>query len=335
MKNYLLLLLLTPFLLLAEATKEKPTVTQLFSVQTVKVKSVKTSHIKKNYGYVVADETKISEVSPRFGGYVVKLYADTIYKHVKKGEALALVYSPEVYKAKEDYLNAYNYTKNKTNKNMLKSAKRNLTLLGLNAAEIDAILKKQKVSEYTTLYSPASGYIFEKNIVKGTAFNAKSKLFEIVNLDTIWVETKVFEDDLKWLKFAQDFEVHLKTTDNVYKTNSKLFYPHLDPKEATLTMRLRLENKNNTLFPGMYASVISKDKMRKYLILPQSAVIRKNGKYYVFIVSEFQGEYEPKEIKAEALNNETYIIQGLNAGDEVVNNAMFMMDSDAQINGLF
>jgi Cu(I)/Ag(I) efflux system membrane fusion protein len=75
--------------------------------------------------------------------------------------------------------------------------------------------------------------------------------------------------------------------------------------------------------------------MREYLTLSQSAVIRKNGKYYVFIVSEFQGEYEPKEIKAEALNNETYIIQGLNAGDEVVNNAMFMMDSDAQINGLF
>jgi Cu(I)/Ag(I) efflux system membrane fusion protein len=218
---------------------------------------------------------------------------------------------------------------------MLKSAKRNLTLLGLNAAEIDAILKKQKVSEYTTLYAPASGYIFEKNIVKGTAFNAKNKLFEIVNLDTVWVETKVFEDDLKWLRYAQDFEVRMKTTDKVYKTHSKLFYPHLNPKEATLTMRLRLENKNNALFPGMYASVISKDKMREYLTLPQSAVIRKNGKYYVFIVSEFQGEYEPKEIKAEALNNETYIIQGLNAGDEVVNNAMFMMDSDAQINGLF
>jgi Cu(I)/Ag(I) efflux system membrane fusion protein len=335
MKNFTLFILLLPVMLLAENAAKKPTVTQLFSVQTVKVKNIKTSHSKKNYGYVVADETKISDVTPRFGGYVVKLYADKIYKFVKKGEPLAVVYSPEVYKAKEDYLNSYNYTKNKNNKSMLQSARLNLTLLNVNAAEINEILTKKKVSEFTTLYAPASGYIFEKNIVNGSAFNAKSKLFEIVNLDTVWVETKVFEDDLKWLKNAQNFELHFKTTDKVYKTRNKLFYPKLDPKEATLTMRLRLNNKSHTLFPGMYANVISKDKARQYLTLPQSAVIRKDGKYYVFVVSEFEGEYEPMEVQAKPLNNATYIISGLNAGDEVVNNALFMMDSDAQINGLF
>ncbi len=333
MKKYLLLIL--PLWLFAEAAAPKPTVTQLFSVQTVKVKNITTSHSKKNYGFVVADETKISDVTPRFGGYVVKLYADKIYKHVKKGEPLALVYSPEVYKAKEDYLNSYYYTKNKTSKSMLRSARLNLSLLDVNAAEIDATLKNKKVSEFTTLYAPRSGYIFEKNIVNGTAFNAKSKLFEIVDLNTVWIETQVFEDDLKWLKNADNFEIHFKTTDKVYKTKNKLFYPQLSPKEATLTMRLRLQNKSNTLFPGMYANVISKDKIHKYLTLPQSAVIRKDGKYYVFVVGEFEGEYEPKEVQAKPLNNTTYIVSGLNAGDEVVNNALFMMDSDAQINGLF
>ncbi|MBU1642168.1 efflux RND transporter periplasmic adaptor subunit, partial [bacterium] len=64
--------------------------------------------------------------------------------------------------------------------------------------------------------------------------------------------------------------------------------------------------------------------------------IRKNGKYYVFGVSEFEGEYEPIAVDAEVLDNNTYIIKsGLNKGDEVVDNALFMMDSDAQINGLY
>jgi Cu(I)/Ag(I) efflux system membrane fusion protein len=332
MKNLKFILLLVPFMLLAKG----PSVEQLFSVQTVKVQKVKTSHSKKNYGYVVADQAKVYEVSPRFGGYVEKLYADKIYKYVKKGEPLAVVYSPEVYKAKEDYVNSYNYTRNRPNRGMLKSAKLKLALFEVAPNEISQVVKKRKVSPNTTIYAPQSGYIFVKNIDEGSAFNAKTKLFQIVNLDDVWVEVKVFEDDVKWLKHAKDFHISFKTTDKIYETHSKFLYPNLSPKEATLTMRLTLKNKDNTLFPGMYADVISMDKPKEYLTLPQTAVIFKNGKYYAFVVGEFEGEYEPMEVTVKPLNNETYIItSGLNAGDEVVNNALFMMDSDAQINGLY
>jgi len=332
MKNLKLLLLLLPLMVSAK----EASVEQLFSVQTVKVQKIKTSHSKKNYGFVKANEARVYEVSPRFGGFVKKLYADKIYKYVKKGEPLALVYSPEVYKAKEEYLNSYNYTKNRPNKGMLKSAKLKLALLEVAPNEISQVIKMREVSPNTTIYAPQSGYIFMKNINEGSAFNAKTNLFEIVNLDDVWVEVKVFEDDVKWLKHANDFRVSFKTTDKTYETHSKLLYPNLSPKEATLTMRLTLNNKDHTLFPGMYADVISKDKAKEYLTLPQSAVILKDGKYYVFVVGEFEGEYEPMEVDVKPLNNETYIItSGLSEGDEVVNNALFMMDSDAQINGLY
>ena len=110
----------------------------------------------------------------------------------------------------------------------------------------------------------------------------------------------------------------------------------LDEKEATLTLRLRLKNADNSLFPGMYASVISSAQTKEYLTLKRSAVIRKGGKYYAFVVGDFKGEYEPIEIQTRELNNDTYIvISGLREGDEVVDNALFMMDSDAQINSLY
>jgi Cu(I)/Ag(I) efflux system membrane fusion protein len=335
MKKLTLLAFMVPFALFAQP-KEKPTVEQLFSVQTVKVKDVKTAHSKENYGFVKADEARIVDVAPRFGGFVEKLYADKIYKYVKKGEPLVTLYSPEVYKAKEDYLNSYRYTKVRDNKGMLRSAKLKLELLGVDEREIQAVLKNKKVSPNTTIYAPTTGYIFTKNIVNGAAFSAKSKLFEIVNLDEVWVETKIFEDDVTWIKKANDFQVRFKTTPKVYTTHNKLLYPNLDPKEATLTMRLRLSNADHTLFPGMYATVVSKDKAQEYLTLPQSAVILKDGKYYAFMVGEYEGEYEPIEISVKPLDNQTYIVlDGLSAGDEVVNNALFMMDSDAQINGLY
>ena len=332
MKLIKIALLIFPILVFAK----EATVEQLFSVQTVKVKKISSSHSQKNYGYVKADDSRVYDVSPRFGGYVVKLYANKIYKYVNKGEALVTLYSPEVYKAKEDYLNSYNYTKGRKNKGMLRSSKLKLELLGVSKKEIDAVLRSKKVSKNTTIYAPQSGYVFEKNLNDGSAFNPKMKLFQIVNLGIVWVEAKIFEKDVAWLKKADSFVVNIKSSKHIYTAYSKLLYPNLNPKEATLTLRLRLENKNKELFPGMYANIISKDRAKEYLTLPQTAVIRKNGKFYAFVVGEYEGEYEPIEISVEVLNNNTYIIKnGLNIGDEVVNNALFMMDSDAQINGLY
>jgi len=326
------LLTLLPLSLLAQ----KATVEQLFSVQTVKVKQESRSHSKKNYGFVKADEARVHYIAPRFGGFVEKIYADKIYKYVNKGDALVTVYSPEVYKAKEDYLNSYNYTKNRKNKGMLKSAKLKLELLGISKKEIDAVLQNGNIAQNTTIYAPQSGYIFKKSISDGSAFNAKAQLFEIVNLDEVWVEAKVFEEDIVWLKNANKFTLHFKSTPKTYKASSTLLYPMLDEKEATLTLRLRVKNPRRELKVGMYASVISEDKKESYLTLPSNAVMRKDGKFYVFVVGEYEGEYDPIEVSVKPLNAHTYIIEdGVNVGDEVVSNALFMMDSDAQINGLY
>ncbi|MEN8303726.1 MAG: efflux RND transporter periplasmic adaptor subunit [Campylobacterota bacterium] len=327
-----LLLILLPLILFAK----EATVKQLFNVQTTEVKKVQTSHSKKNYGYVKADEALTYTVSPRFSGYVVKLYADKRYKKVEKGDALVSVYSPEVYKAKEEYLNSYNYSKNRKNKGMLESAKLKLELLGVSPNEIKSVIKSKKVSQNTTIYSPVNGYIFSKSIMSGSAFSAKNKLFEIVNLDEVWVEAKILEDDLEWIDNARKFDVSFKSRPRTYSATSTLLYPTLDEKEATLTLRLRLKNQDNRIFPGMYATLISSSESQEYLTLKRTAVIRKNGKYYAFVVGDFQGEYEPIEIQTRELDSETYIVTGgLNVDDEVVDNALFMMDSDAQINGLY
>ena len=326
------LLLLLPLVLLGK----EATVEQLFSVQTVKVKKELISQRIKNYGYVKMDQARMYDISPRFGGYVVTLNADKIYKKVKKGEPLVRVYSPEVFKAKEEYLNTYKYTKQRANKGMLASAKLKLQLLGISKDEINQLIKNKKASANTTIYAPVDGYIFIKNIDNGAAFKAGQQLFQIVNLDEVWIEAQLFEEERARLAMTQNYELNFKGLTKTYMTKKVLLYPQLDPKVATLTLRLRVKNADHQLFPGMYASVTSLKDESVQLTLPTTAVIRKNGKYYVFMVGEFEGEYEPLEVGVKILNPNTYtIIQGLSEGDEVVNNALFMMDSDAQINGLY
>ncbi len=326
------LLITLPLLLVAK----EATVEQLFNVVTVKVKKETIAQRIKNYGYVTMDESRVYDISPRFGGYVVKLQADKIYKKVKKGEPLLSVYSPEVFKAKEEYLNAAKYVKQRKDKAMLRSAKLKLELLGITNKEIQELVKQNRASTNTTIFSPIDGYVFFKGVNRGSAFNAKQKLFEIVNLDEVWVEAKLFEESRADLSDTKNYELSFKGIKKIYKTDKKLLYPRLDPKVATLTLRLRVDNASHQLFPGMYARVISLKDEKTQLTLPTTAVIRKDAKYYVFMVGEFEGEYEPLEVHVKIIDANTYaVLDALKEGDEVVNNALFMMDSDAQINSLY
>ncbi len=331
MRKLLLLIITTLTLMATEVTLE-----QLFSVQTVKVKAESRAIETKNFGYVKADESRVYEVVPRFGGYIMTLYADKQFQKVVKGQRLAKVYSPEVYQAQEDYINAINYDKKRSNPGMVQSAKDKLLLLDVPEREIRAIKKSGKAQKYTYIYAPSSGYLFEKSVNNRGSFSTKQKLFTIVNLDKVWVEAKLYQKDLYKYAKLSEFRVQAVGVEKSVKAKREQLYPSLNPKEATATLRLVANNKEGKLLPGMYTTITASNKAKAYLTLPTTAVIRKNGQFYVFGVGEFEGEYEPMLVDVTPLDNNTYIIKsGLNEGDEVVNNALFMMDSDAQINGLY
>ena len=331
------MLLLLPAFLLSEDQKEQTvTVQQLFNVKTTQVRTLSTAKEQVNYGYIVAEDSRKVDIYAWFSGYVTKLFADTLYKKVEKGDALAKVYSPEVYKAKQDYLNSINYNVTRSAPGMLQSAKTKLHLLGVSDAEIKRIKTERKVDDFTTIYAPQSGWLFEKNINQGTSFSTQKKLFQIVNLEKVWVEVKLYQDEIEKLSLLEHFTVKPKGIYKTYRAKKSLLYPMLSPKEATATLRLTLDNDEALLKPGMYAKVHASAHAKSRLVIPRTAAIRKNGMWYAFLATEFQGVYEPMIIEVKPLDSKHYeIIKGLKDGDTLVNNALFMMDSDAQINGVY
>lgn len=332
-----LMLLLIPALLQAEVKESHtPTVEQLFNVNTIQVKTMTTAKKQINYGYIVAEDSRKIDIHAWFSGYVTKLFTDTLYKKVEKGDALARVYSPEVYKAKQDYLHSLAFDKKRASPKMLQSARTKLRLLGINEEEIKRIERERKVDEFTTLYAPQSGWIFEKNINQGASFSTQKKLFQIVNLEKVWVEVKLYQDEIEKLSSLENFIVKPKGIAKTYRAQKSLLYPMLDPKEATATLRLLVDNDDTLLKPGMYATVQASAPDKSRLVIPRTAAIRKNGIWYAFLATEFKGEYEPIVIDIKPLDSQHYeIIKGLKEGDTLVNNALFMMDSDAQINGVY
>jgi len=315
---------------------EKPTVEQLFNVKTTEAKTITISKKQVNYGYLVAEDSRKIDIHAWFSGYVTKLFADTLYKKVEKGDALVEVYSSEVYKAKQDYLYSLEYDKKRESPQMIQSAQTKLRLLGISDKEIRQIENTRKVSEFTTLYAPQSGWIFQKNINQGAYFSTQTKLFQIVNLEKVWIEVKLYQDEIEKLSVLDHFSVKIKGINKTFTAKKSLLYPKLNPKEATATLRLLLDNNDGLMKPGMYAKVYASSDAKKRLVIPRTAAIRKNGQWYAFLATEFKGEYEPIPIEIKPLDNQHYeIIKGLQEGDTLVNNALFMMDSDAQINGVY
>jgi len=317
-------------------TTKRPTIEQLFNVKTVQVKEVRTSKEQVNFGYIVAQDSRKVDVFAWYSGFVDTLYADSMYKKVEKGDLLAKVYSPEVYQAKQDYLNSINYNIDHAAPGMLESAMTKVSLLGVSKKEIAQIKKERKVDEFTMVYAPVSGWIFEKNINQGSSFNSKKKLFQIINLDKVWAEVKLFQNELKKLDSLKNFKVMPKSTNKIYEAEKSLLYPMIDPKEATATLRLILDNEDAMLKPGMYVKMHASSAEKSRLVIPRTAAIRKNGIWYAFLATEFKGEYEPIKIEIKPLDKKSFeVLKGLKSSDTIVNNALFMMDSDAQINGIY
>lgn len=313
-----------------------PTIKQLFNVKTIRVKELNTSKEQINYGYITAQDSALIDVTAWFSGYVEILHVDTLYEKVTKGQALASVYSPEVYKAKQDYLNSLRFSTKRPSVSMIQSARTKLVLLGVSETEIQEVKDKGKVSRLTTLYAPASGWIFEKNINQGSFINAQRSLYKITDLSTVWLEAKLFQNELAKLKTLQHFNISVKGVEKIFEAKKELLYPVLDPKEATATLRLSIDNPNEILKPGMYAKLHSSSPSETKLVIPRTAAIRKSSTWYVFLATEFKGEYEPIEVSIKPLDNAFYeVVQGLNNGDQIVNNALFMMDADAQINSIY
>ena len=158
----------------------------------------------------------------------------------------------------------------------------------------------------------------------------------ITDLSQVWLEAKLFQNELALLDTLENFEVHIQGIDKTFQAKKSLLYPMLDPKVATATLRLNIDNPNEVLKPGMYAKVHSSASLESKLVIPRTAAMRKNGTWYAFLSTEFKGEYEPIEIEVNPLDNKHFeVTKGLMEGDTLVNNALFMMDSDAQINGVY
>ena len=319
------ILIVLPFMVLLNAV----TVEQLFNVKTIKVKREEIKTTKSYNGYAKIADNKVYTIALTQDGFVKNLTAPNIYDKVTKGRRLFDFYSPNIYKAQIELVNAKKFTPA-----LIKSLERKLRLYDVTTQNIKKIKRENRAFKYLPYYSPYSGIVIEKRVTEGSAVKQGEAIYKIADLSTVWVEAKAYEADREFIKKGQKVEVTFNGDKRVYYAHIDLLYPLVDRVNRTIDFRVVLKNKSGTLQPNSYATIKIIISQKDRLVLPNTAVITKGEKHLVFLPSEYEGEYKSKLIEAKRISmNQFEIISGLNEGDIVVNNVLFLLDSDVAING--
>ena len=295
-------------------------------------------------GNVEADETRLAEVQVRFAGWIQKVFVDSIFKQVQKGQRLLTIYSPELVRTENEYLLA------KQNRELLaqstvpgvasgagtllSSAMERLKQWGIPEREIQDLETTGQIKHEMEIDSPASGFIVERNALPNMYVQPGTKLYSIADLSTLWVYAQVFQNDIGRVKVGDTAVVTVDSyPGRTFPGRVSFISPQLDPTTRTAKVRLEIPNPGMKLSLGMFVNVKLDLALGRQLVIPASGVYQ-SGTRQIAFVDKGDGHFEPREIEAGARAGDDFVAvtKGLKAGELVSPRpANFLLDSESQL----
>ncbi|CAM1346372.1 efflux RND transporter periplasmic adaptor subunit [Tenacibaculum crassostreae] len=272
-----------------------------------------------------------------FAGRIERLNINFTGENVRKGQLLATIYSPELVKAQQELLTASSLKE--TQPALYKAVRNKLKLWKLSDNQINQIESSKKVKENFHVYATVSGTVSDKLVEQGDYIKQGQPLLKIANLNTVWANFDVYENQISNFKVGQTIAITTNAYPNeVFNTKISFINPVLNPQTRTVTVRAVLNNLKELFKPEMFVTgkVDAKVKDTKaQLLIPASAVLWTGKRSIVYVKPDANNPiFEMKEIVLGSKLGENYEVKsGLQSGNEIVTNGVFTIDASAQLQG--
>jgi Cu(I)/Ag(I) efflux system membrane fusion protein len=319
-----------------------PRVVQNLGVRTAVVQRQSFSTTIDTVGTVAIDERGVSFFNPKISGWVERVYVKALGDSIQRGQLLAEIYAPELVSAQEEFLVALNGVKRfadapllKDSQSLLETARARLRLLDMSNADIEALERSGQGRRTIKLYAPHNGIVTELNMREGGYITPDTRLYSLADLSRAWVIMEIYTGQMAFVKPGNP--VTLRTASmpgREWRGRIDYLYPTLNPQTRTVQARLVFDNPGNTLRPGMFvnASIQSTPKASA-LAVPREALLR-TGTRDVVMVALGAGRFQPVTVRTGAENSELVeILEGLEAGQQVVLSGQFLLDAEASFKG--
>lgn len=289
------------------------------------------------FGKIQTDERLLQNQVSHISGRIEKLFVNFTGEIVKKGQTLALIYSPEMVTAQQELLEA---AKTKVAEpEIYSAAKEKLRQWKLTESQISKIEKLGKVQTNFEVVANTSGVVSAKRVNTGDYINQGSVLYDIADLSKLWVMFDAYENDLSFLQVGDNISFTVQALQgSTYTAKISFIEPIVDPTNRVSKVRVEIQNKEGLLKPEMFVTGIVNANIKKYenaIIIPRSAVLWTGKRSLVYIK---QNPNEPvfriREIElGPVLGNSYVVLNGLDEGEEIVTQGAFSVDAAAQLDG--
>ncbi|MCF8272678.1 MAG: efflux RND transporter periplasmic adaptor subunit [Flavobacteriaceae bacterium] len=324
--------------LLADQFKLTENAIALANIQTTIVGNgnVDGNTIKLSGKIAENEEANAVQVS-YFSGRIERLNISFTGEEVRKGQLLATIYSPELYAAQQELITAASLKESQPA--LYKAVRNKLKLWKLSENQINQIEETGKVKENFPVYATVSGTVTEKLVEQGDYIKQGQPLLKIANLNTVWGNFDVYENQIDRFKKGQEVIITTNAYPNKeFKGKVDFIDPVLNTKTRTVTLRVVLNNEDDVFKPGMFVTANiegSTTKNDEVLTIPASAVMWTGERSVVYLkTNPDQPIFEMREIKlGNQIGNEYEVVEGLFVGNEIVTNGTFTVDAAAQLQG--
>ncbi|MFM9938752.1 MAG: efflux RND transporter periplasmic adaptor subunit [Hyphomicrobiaceae bacterium] len=283
-------------------------------------------------GVAKPDERTLRSVTLRADGFIEKLYVNETGRHVKAGEPMFKVYSPQMVTVQVDYRSAIKAFASDARSEA--GALVRLRNLGVPEPVIEQLKSSPNPTMLIDWPAPVSGVVMEKKIVAGQMVKAGDELFRLADLSSIWVIANVAEQDIGMVKVGAPAMMTFRAyPGEIFEGKVSFILHELDMATRSAKVRIEVKNTDHRIKHEMFADVEinagSGDADR--LVVPVSAVID-SGNRQVVITDKGEGRFEPRAVKL-GMRGDGFIeiLEGVKTGEQVVTTANFLIDAESNL----
>lgn len=267
----------------AHSIRIDPAARRIANIRTVAVRSMPMTRTIRAVGELKYDEGTLKTISAYVDGRLERLYADYTGVVVKKGDHLALVYSPQLYsgqvelllarKARDESRSAALNRLSQSNRDLYESTRQRLIELGMTGEQVERLEQAGKANSRMHLCAPMSGTVIEKFSVEGQYVKEGEAIYKLADLSTVWLMLELFPEDAATIRYGQKVTAKVQSLPGRQFTGRVAFIaPNVDPKTRTVGIRVVIPNQDKLLRVGDYAKAT--------IDVPFTVAVDGNGGFY-------------------------------------------------------
>jgi cobalt-zinc-cadmium efflux system membrane fusion protein len=204
--------------------------------------------------------------------------------------------------------------------------------VGRTAAQLRSIgISASDPAVAVAIRAQVAGTVVERNVLVGQEVraDATTPLMTVTNLETVWVNADVYEQDLGLITSGAVVNVKVPAyPGDTFAGTVAHLGDVVDPTSRTVKLRCVVPNPNGKLKPEMFAKISLADAQGKQvLVIPARAVLNEAGKFRVIVVDG--NTFRPVGVDVgPEVDGRVRVLSGLKTGDKVVTDGALFLKHD-------